>query len=794
MLAAVALLVAVVVLLWLALSPDADPSAPSPGETDSPTDVVRTDGAETEPGAAAATAETQRPTQPLQRTGDGRIGGTLRRADDQSPLAGVTVRLHAGGSATATTDAEGRFTFDELDRRSTFTLDVDVTGVGRLLRTGLVIGRRGRLELGDLFLAPPARVEVSVVDTRGEPLQGARVHGFTVGTGAPEFLDRRDPEPTATAATGADGVATFAGLSTGSWTFVATKPRYARAATGEVQVRPATETRRFQLTLGGAEALTGRVLDADGSPVPRARVVGLRRTIYHDATAAPLALRTYTDALGRYRFDSLPRGDTVLWVAPPGQDLQVVAAVRKPGVTEYDLVLPPATWVEGVVADAQTGDPLAAVRLRATFRTPLGVVLYPTAETDELGRYSIDLPGPGTLDSLTADAQGYVPRDLERSHRVGPGEAVEVDLALTRGVPVSGVVLADAGPVPGALIEMAQTAGDFHATLATDARGAFHLDAVPEGELFVAVTHLGLRTTSRSSARMDVRRGAANEVELRLTTGPALTGIVTDPEGRPLEGAQVWIDGDTSGWRATTDAQGRYRIPSVTSNDELLVVFDHPRHVEAVRNVRMGDLDRELPAAALQARTRIRGRMVSATGEALRDAYLQVAGISGGTRPHPTQEEWQWLSFERLPVRPDGTFDHLVPVSDSHFLVRAVAADHAPTVTAPQPLAAAEEPLSLTLDVGHELRGIVLGPDGGPAVGASVALVGCAPGEAASEVEYVGALGPPVVATTDASGAFRVEHLPEGHYAVRAWRPGGRPVATSVSLPSSGTFTLRLAD
>lgn len=789
---ALLLLAVIAFLVWLVLFDDPDAS-PGDDATDQPVpaDVTGSSSpADIDPERPGAGSTTE-----MERTGRGRITGTLRRGDDQSPIAGAAVRLHASGTAVVTTDERGRFTFDKLDRRATYTLEIRVEGTGDLFRTGLVIGRRGSLELGDLFLAPPARIAVHVVDTRGQPISGAKVSGYTVGAGAPHFMDRADPTATVNARTGSDGTATFPGLTSGSWIFVASREGYARTGSAPVEVRPSAETRRFQLTLDAAEPLTGRVVEEDGSAVPRARIVALPRTVMHDAAAAPLALRTYADAMGRYRFDSLPLGDSVLWVARPDEDLMVIAAVRKPGVAAFDLVLPPAARVRGIVKDARTGDPIASATLTATHRTEIGVELTAVGDTDAEGRFDLALPGPGALETLTCRAEGYLPVERTIDIELLGSQTHETALELRRGVPIGGVVNGPAGPVAFADVEIVAQEGGFATWVRTGRDGEFHLDAAPaDTPLMLNASSPGLDSGVSSHRFVTARQGARNWYELELRGGVAIVGTVLGGDGDPLPGVDVWLDIDLTGWRARTDDEGRYRIPSVMPGTQVVVQFAHPEHAPAFREVQTEDDEVDAGTLQLRASTRVRGRITSDSGRPLTNAYVQVAGIGGTSLPHPIDLEWLWLSFERLPVAPDGTFDHLLPLVDSHVIVRAVAAEHAPRMSAPLVLGeVAGSTVELTLDAGHEVSGQVLDADGTPVSGAAVSILGRQPGESLDDLAYPGALGPPAAATTDAEGRFTLRHLPAGSYAIRARAPGSRLQAGElIDVPGVAGLVLRL--
>ncbi len=96
--------------------------------------------------------------------------------------------------------------------------------------------------------------------------------------------------------------------------------------------------------------------------------------------------------------------------------------------------------------------------------------------------------------------------------------------------------------------------------------------------------------------------------------------------------------------------------------------------------------------------------------------------------------------------------------------------------------------------LGPELRvrGRLTSASGTALSGAYVTAVAIAPGTTADDVGYPGAWGPPIVAVTDTSGAFRVSGLDEGPHVIRAWATGTSSQARVVSVPedSGATFVI----
>ena len=100
------------------------------------------------------------------------VTGTVQDAQGGA-LPGVAVTLTSrtqGNTATAVTDAEGRFVF-AIVRPDTYTLTAELQGFKKLERTNLVVNANDRLSAGILALEVGAMTEEVTVSTRVSELQ-----------------------------------------------------------------------------------------------------------------------------------------------------------------------------------------------------------------------------------------------------------------------------------------------------------------------------------------------------------------------------------------------------------------------------------------------------------------------------------------------------------------------------------------------------------------------------------------------------------------------------------------------
>lgn len=99
-------------------------------------------------------------------------------------------------------------------------------------------------------------------------------------------------------------------------------------------------------------------------------------------------------------------------------------------------------------------------------------------------------------------------------------------------------------------------------TVATDSLGEFRFAAVPPGAFVLTATKTGFAQRKAYGIQVTADRGRSG-IELLLTTGGTIEGVVTDEKGAPVAGLAVRIDRGNPNVRAgetKTDAAGLYRF------------------------------------------------------------------------------------------------------------------------------------------------------------------------------------------------------------------------------------------
>jgi protocatechuate 3,4-dioxygenase beta subunit len=169
------------------------------------------------------------------------------------------------------------------------------------------------------------------------------------------------------------------------------------------------------------------------------------------------------------------------------------------------------------------------------------------------------------------------------SVQVEPAPSAEASDAFGR-LAVQGLVVDSAGtPVGGAQVfagrSRAPSAAEFVgagwsqfafktvAGVTTDDDGCFRIERLPDDSSAFEIE--ANHPDHALARRLVINRPPQTEYEVRLVLGPAVvaTGMVVDPEGRPVPGARVTCS--THLERETwTDADGRFRLPGAVPSDD----------------------------------------------------------------------------------------------------------------------------------------------------------------------------------------------------------------------------------
>ncbi|MCU0728155.1 MAG: carboxypeptidase-like regulatory domain-containing protein [Planctomycetes bacterium] len=299
-------------------------------------------------------------------------------------------------------------------------------------------------------------------------------------------------------------------------------------------------------------------------------------------SSAVSAWTATTDAQGRFRIEGLPPGNLVVeafapalpWVRvddppprlAPGDDLAIA------------ILLPPARSVVLTVVDDRTGEPLPEVEVVGLWRTTRGPgrrVETPPVPRD--GPWTVRVRAPGYLEDLCP----ATPR--EQFSPPPPNATVR----LRRALPVTGVVRETGGkPVVRARLWLRSLSGDgslasVRVEATTDSSGAFSAPAgIAGGGIQWKIALPGGGWIGGPTVNVPRDAEAVALPPVTLDTLLSLRGTILDPEGRPVQRAEIsgrppFDEGERIQFpylRVVADPRGRFALRGLPPGPVLVYV------------------------------------------------------------------------------------------------------------------------------------------------------------------------------------------------------------------------------
>ncbi|HTY42350.1 MAG TPA: carboxypeptidase regulatory-like domain-containing protein [Thermoanaerobaculia bacterium] len=711
----------------------------------------------------------------------------------------IRVTLERGGVITGTVvDAGGRAIPGALVRAADVAAVTDAQGTYRLegVSAGLqsveasaaknLVARRGGVRVAagapasaDLVLQPGASISGSVVDavTR-RPIAGARI-----AVGPPHVSFSPSLDPSAYARADARGHFTASGLLPGDYEVRAEKTGYLPASLPRVAAR-STAAAPASLALTPAASIAGRVVDAQGKPVPGAAVTlepsrgGRGRFAAFAAGSrgprAGMTARTGPD--GSFRLDGLP---AITSGAPLVATHAGYAPAERPGVTlkpgqtlaNVVLVLPAGLSVKGRVVDAAS-QPVSGAEIRVApsqgqgrgpgrFLRPPAAPSTPNAVSAADGTFTVAGLAAGAYD-VTASHDGFSPRTAAALPAPAKLPTGWPPIVLARGAAITGVVHDDQGaPIPGASVSALGEGLDPRQTN-TDGSGAFRLDDLVKGRpLMLAANAPGYGFTSRSvtapAEGITVVLGKTGTIRGRVVdaaTGAPVTtfSVGASPAARGRRGPGVFGGAPS---QAQYSEDGTFEVTVAPGTWNVRAAADGYRPADIANlDVDAGQTKEGVEIALKRGGgltghvTDTRGNPVSGASIACCDAASARPGAAfggDGSGPTATSDGDGHFALDGLP--------------DGHATLTVTHPDYVTTSRDVDPAATAD--VVIQVSSGAEISGTVVSSDAGQAVpGASVTLN--------PEGDSGTAVGASQTAQSDGGGGFRFDHLTAGRYRLTA--------------------------
>lgn len=318
-----------------------------------------------------------------------------------------------------------------------------------------------------------------------------------------------------------------------------------------------------------------------------------------------------------------------------------------------------APKISGTVYDA-AGGPIEGAKVSATTFQVAGnqSTVVGTVETDSLGRFTMVL-ADGTY-YLNGEKPGYGP-SIAMAH-----SGDEVGLVLRKGGVVEGRVIDDKKqPVTRFTIDVIGPGTDDMAAPAPflsrsfeSADGSFRIAELPRQAVFLRATAPGL--APGVTAMLKVGDAKTDDVEIILSAGCVMTGMVVDADGTPL--ADVFLDAELrrsagmmgvtsidAASQADSDAAGRFKLDHVPIGDVVVRAYDGSHAVTTVELhvEKCGD-----PAqieVRMAAGSTLSGVVKTADGKPIAGAKLTLSHRSTGFVDTVSAEDGKYR-FEKLPA------------------------------------------------------------------------------------------------------------------------------------------------
>ncbi|MET7595080.1 MULTISPECIES: MFS transporter [unclassified Streptomyces] len=225
----------------------------------------------------------------------------------------------------------------------------------------------------------------------------------------------------------------------------------------------------------GGIPVRGHVRGAESAPVPRAAVTLI-------SLAGRQLGRSVAQADGAYAVDAPGTGSYVLIASADGFQPQASTIVVNDEPVAYDILLSGTSGLSGVVRAAGSR---TAVEDAMVIVTDVRGDVLATGTTGEQGEFTFAELVPGAV-TVAVNAAGHRPVALPVE--VGGTGVTRVEVELSPGAHVQGVVRAPGGPLGDARVTLVDAAGNVVGTARTGADGAYAFTDLDGGEYTVIAT------------------------------------------------------------------------------------------------------------------------------------------------------------------------------------------------------------------------------------------------------------------------------------------------------------------
>ena len=394
------------------------------------------------------------------------------------------------------------------------------------------------LEPIEVTLRPGARIAGHVVREGKGPIAGAVV----------AMPDRSPASGKQTAVTGPDGAFAFDDLQRGTQRVIVTK------ADEMISIARIVEAPVNDLTIEvpRGESVEGRVIDKDSGAPITSFSAGVSSELGGGALRLllPPMTKSFQDDDGRFVLEGLPLGPVNVIANAPGyvqKRAEGLTLEEGRPIRDLEIALVRGTTIIGRVTDGD-GKPIDEVWIHP-LHTLSGAASISSSDelesavTDASGTFRMESVAPGEK-TFQMEREGFL--TVTQTLKVS-GREVRLDVELSRGASIAGVVVTQGGaPVEDASV-MASSSSPGWPNTQTDAEGRFRLSGLPDGRYRVSADRSGYVDAHLD----DVDPKTAGSLRLVLKEGGRIRGRVIGLE--PWQYAQTYV----SAWNGEASAGAR---------------------------------------------------------------------------------------------------------------------------------------------------------------------------------------------------------------------------------------------
>jgi protocatechuate 3,4-dioxygenase beta subunit len=455
------------------------------------------------------------------------------------------------------------------------------------------------------------------------------------------------------------------------------------------------------------------------------------------------------------------------------------------------LALKPGAAIEGLVVD-EAGQPVAGADASLSVKQDPGRMVIrmgaepavPRAVSSSRGSFRISPVDPEKNYDMKVAATGFAPLTKDilglEARRTMSGVRIE----MSRGQSVAGQILdkdgkpvrdADASLRPasrgarmgGMMIEGPGGGGGSAFKAASDGDGKFRITGVSAGTYDLEVRHGGYAAKTVPGIEVPKKAEPVDVGSISLDPGARVNGLVSAPDGSPIEGVEIAIMKASSGPvmmagrgapgttpAAVTGADGRFALDDLESGKPVNLSFSRAGWVRKTESgVEPPKTDPLL--VTLEPASKVSGRVLGPDKKPVAGAVVNLTRTQSGGIGN---QAFKMIMRESDNADDDGffLFDN---VSPGQISLGAVASgwQEAEMDGVDVPQGKDVTGIEIPLKAGSVVAGRVLGPDGRPAIGASLGLVKDDP----EPFRFGGTV-------SDGDGNYRIEGLVPGTFSIEA--------------------------